>query len=322
MYHFFVFPRALKRATQETQQTVAATEPEYIETRESGYEFIEPLLECDIDYMAPRYEVLREELSSLLASRGIEEHTNLYFRDLRTGMWIGSNEDQPIAPASMTKVLTVMAAYKKAEENPEFLKEKAVYANEFSQVRNLGEQQADRQLVAGMEYSVEELVERSLLYSDNEAALVLRSLLGKQFPTYVETLESDLHMRLDGTITLRDYSHLFRLLYNASFLNREHSEIILKLLSQSDFSQGITTGVPKGVVVAHKFGFYDPPQGVDDRYRFNHCGIVYAPSNPYLLCMSVSAETLDLLNSRGLVMGEVSEHIYTWIQEQRKKVRR
>src|SRR5205085_892290 len=55
-------------------------------------------------------------------------------------------------------------------------------------------------------------------------------------------------------ISLKDYSSVFRILYNASYLNHDSSENALSLLSQSTFKNALVAGVPAETVVAHKFG--------------------------------------------------------------------
>jgi beta-lactamase class A len=87
----------------------------------------------------------------------------------------------------------------------------------------------------------------------------------------------------DSTVTVRGYSGFFRILFNASYLNKDDSEYILSLLAQSDFTDGLVAGVPSGVPVAHKFGERELSDSSLD--QIHDCGIVYYPGHPYLLCV-------------------------------------
>src|SRR5262249_32692831 len=107
------------------------------------------------------------------------------------------------------------------------------------------------------------------------------------------------------------YALFFRILYNASYLNKEDSEQALKLLSQATFKDGLIAGVDDGITVAHKFGEYaakdasgnDVP-GTDE---LHDCGIVYAPGHPYLLCVMTRGNQLTSLTT---MVAQVSQIVF------------
>ena len=286
-------------------------EPAYFETREVGYQFIEPLLECDIDYRSERYTLLEEDIQIFLQKHKLEKEANVYFRDLHTGAWIGINEKARIAPASMTKVLLLVASYKEAQENPEILQETFTYDDRFDHMRNI--EDVERRIQKGSTYTLQELVEKMVVYSDNEAAFAVRFLINRHNPTLIETLSKDLQINSDGTTTLFDYSNIFRLLYNATFLDKEYSSRALELLTHTEFQKGLAAGIPTDIVVAHKFGFYEPPPEIDDDLRFSHCGVVYQPGHPYLLCVSMPAKDYPQTQERASQTEELSRMVYQWV---------
>jgi hypothetical protein len=104
-----------------------------------------------------------------------------------------------------------------------------------------------------------------------------------QAETFQELGLIDPSAKSENTLTTRGYASLFRLLYNASFLNAEMSDKILKWLAESDYQTGLRAGVPKGVKVANKFGERSFKGG--GVKQLHDCGIVYYPSNPYLICI-------------------------------------
>jgi hypothetical protein len=100
---------------------------------------------------------------------------------------------------------------------------------------------------------------------------------------------------INTALSVREYSVLFRVLYNASYLNEEYSEKALSLLAQSEFNNGIKKSIPKNIKVANKFGERHIEN--TDVYQLHDCGIIYYPDRPYLLCVMTRGETLDILSS-------------------------
>lgn len=299
---------------KEEDVGAAYCSPNYREVRESGYEYIQPLLECDADQRAEPYEALRRDLQANLSSLDIHEDTSMYFRDLKTGMWVGINEDQVIPPASMSKMYVFLAAYKKESIEPGFFDEEFVYRNQFINQRNLDtEEYRDHILVEGETYTIKDLLERMILYSDNEAFWAVNYLLNKKYPGYMDEMSSGLLVGEDGYVSLKNFSNMFRLLYNATYLPKEESEAALTLLTKTSFTEGIVAGVPESVKVASKFGFFNPEPGIGELYRFNHCGIVYHSSRPYLLCLSIPSDTLDDFRESMKQAEDISVAVYKWV---------
>src|SRR6185436_5295057 len=85
--------------------------------------------------------------------------------------------------------------------------------------------------------------------------------------------------------TPQNYSHLFRALYNGTYLSHDASEKALELLSRTKFSDGIVAGVPKETTVSHKFGERTLSLNTSSINELHDCGIVYYPGHPYFLCI-------------------------------------
>ncbi|NCS97509.1 MAG: serine hydrolase [Candidatus Pacebacteria bacterium] len=300
-----------RKNQSESSKTVLS---DYREIRETGHRYIEPLLECDADIMSPRLQALDTEITTKMEQLHLRDATNVYYRNLRTGLWLGINENEKIAPASLSKVLILLAVYKKSEEYPALLDEEFLYANQFLFARNLDtEEYKDMVLENGKKYTVSDLVARMIKYSDNESASSLQYILNKHYPDFLQSFEQQTHMEFDGEISLKDYSNMFRMLYNASYLNRVNSEKALSLLTQSQYKMGLVAGIPNEIEVASKFGYYDPPPEAHEKFRFNQCQIVFHPENPYLLCVSSASESLPELRSAIPQLEQLSKHIYEWV---------
>lgn len=75
----------------------------------SGYEFINPMLECEPDKIFGSTEFvslekkIREYINNALNSNKATE-ISYYWRDLNLGPWIGINEQKEFTPSSLLKV--------------------------------------------------------------------------------------------------------------------------------------------------------------------------------------------------------------------------
>jgi hypothetical protein len=110
-----------------------------------------------------------------------------------------------------------------------------------------------------------------------------------------------------NSMTIHGYSGFFRILYNASYLNREMSEKALQLLSLQDFPQGIAGGVPEGIKVAAKFGEIVPENNRED-VQLHEFGIVYHPKSHYIL--GIMTQGGDFATQAELIR-DISRMIYS-----------
>lgn len=208
---------------------------------------------------------------------------SVYYRDLGDGPWFGINQDIEFNPASMMKVPVMIAWLKRAEKNPAVLKQTFLFkgAADLSAPQYFKPKQT---LESGNRYTIETLLEYMISYSDNNATSLLYSnITTDELNAVLDGM--DITNRPEGgnnATTVHGYSGFFRILYNASFLNREMSEKALQLLSHEDFPQGISAGVPKGIIVAAKFGEFESGSR-GEKKQLHEFGIVYHPKGHYIL---------------------------------------
>ena len=109
-------------------------------------------------------------------------------------------------------------------------------------------------------------------------------------------------------VSVKTYSSFFRILYTATYLNREMSEKALEMLSRAQFREGIPGKLPQKIKVAHKFG----ERGfVDSNIKQLHdCGIVYLPNSPYLICIMTKGNDFNKLRQ---VISEISLIVYNQV---------
>jgi len=310
-------------SNKEIAETKNESDGKSVEYRSGGYQFISPLLECDSGqtFYQGRIASLREKLDKLIKERFSQKKAGdiaVYFRDLRNGPWFGINEDTKFVPASLMKVPVMIAYYKLAESNPDALQKKITVSQTVPDPYDQSYKPSQK-IETGKTYTIEELIHYMIAFSDNDALTLLLQNIDRQFLIQSYT---DLGViipgakSLDDELTVREYSSFFRVLYNASYLNRTYSEQALQALSRSDFKSGIVAGLPKNIQVAHKFGerFSNAAGGgnQDDR-QLHDCGIVYLPDHPYLLCIMSKGEDFEGLSK---IIRDISQTIYEDLKEE------
>ncbi len=285
------------------------------ELRQGGYKFINPLLECIPEEGFRSSEVVRmkytiQQYIDSVKDNNSVSHVSVYFRELNNGPWFGINEEEKFSPASLLKVPILIAYLKEAESNPSILSQR-VKAKKNDVLEPITSPSVKTE--EGEEYSVEDLLFRMIAYSDNTAKDTLLEYING---APLNKVYQDLGMEIPGVrsrddyMSVKSYASFFRILYNASYLNREMSEKALELLSMVDFKEGLVAGVPRDTVISHKFG----ERGISSSnvLQLHDCGIVYYPSNPYLICVMTRGTNFGKLKE---VIRTISSKIYQEIKK-------
>jgi beta-lactamase class A len=276
-----------------------------------GYKFINPLYECNTGetYGTKELSVLKSNINGYinqLTANNSVTSVSVYFRDLNTGPWFGINEHDDFAPSSLLKVPVMMAYYKLAQSNPAILTQKITYTVDPEGVIPENFPPA-HPLVKGKTYTVEQLINQMIIGSDNVALRLLEDNIDNNQIDQV-TLDLGITTATAATPTdfmdVSEYSTLFRVLYYATYLNKDYSEKALKLLSQAEFKLGLVEALPKNILVAHKFGEREVGDGT---HQLHDCGIVYYPNHPYLLCVMTKGPNFNDLTT---TIQQISHKIY------------
>lgn len=271
-----------------------------VEKREGGYTFINPLLECsgpreifgDWEFL-PFREMIETFVKDAVKKKRAS-HVSIYFRDLTNGPVFGMNMEERFSPASLLKVPLMIAYLKMAESQPALLKKELAYDGnqDLNRAKSF---KGSRAIEPGKRYTVEELIRMMIVYSDNNAMRLLFTHMDQGFreEVYRDLGIVDRTGTGDYILSVEEYAFCFRVLFNATYLNREMSEQALRYLAQPDFPFGIIGGVPPGIIVAQKYG-----ERVRDKINdkeLHDCGIVYYPNMPYLLCVMTKGEDYRVL---------------------------
>jgi beta-lactamase class A len=279
-----------------------------LKSGQSEYKYINPLLDCaDTEIDSFVYGNIKKKINSLIknniANNKVTE-VSLYFRDLNNGPWFGYNDEEKFSPASLMKV-PLLIAYFKLSETDEDLLNKTI--NSGSAEEGLSQNiRPAKKIEANKDYTILELLNYMIRYSDNVATQILLKNISQ---SNLESIYKDLSLKMpnwgnmENYMTVKDYSSFFRILYNASYLNREKSELALNILSESIFTEGLRAGVPEDIVIAHKFG----ERILIDQKQLHDCGVVYQEKGDYLVCIMTRGNNFKEM---GQVIGEISEIIY------------
>jgi beta-lactamase class A len=275
------------------------------------YKYINPLLACELSEKkeSEEFAPLKKKFNDIIGSAKTErklDSIGIYFRELASGRWVGINQEGEYAGGSLHKVPLMIAYFKLAESQPDILSKTLTFnSNEDANDLEYIKQKGLTPLVKGRSYTIDELIRRMIVYSDNNAADLLLKNIDINLFTEVFT---DLTVPIPGTnyedsskdlIAAKTYSLFFRILYNATYLTKSLSEKALDLLAEADFPEGLMAGLPPHVMIADKFGEKTLLQSSDSikARELHDCGIIYHSVHPYFLCvMTRGGDFNDLSN--------------------------
>lgn len=275
-----------------------------IPTAQSEYKFIDPLIGLKGTLNTAKYTVMQQRVVSFISDQQNNDliTATVYFRDIHESGGFDTNPSELFTPASLNKVPVMMAYYKIAESDASILSDMLTYTGTKNS-NAIEDIKSAVQLTPGASYSVSQLIEHMIRYSDNNAAdLLTQHLSDTNHLSDYEGVFNDLGVNSDAirlfsdTITAQQYAIFLRALYNATYLDRTDSERAMKLLSETDFSEGIESGVPNDIPVAQKFGEVRliDTKGTVLGKELNNCGIIYYPGHPYLLCIMLKGKGNDV----------------------------
>jgi len=283
----------------------------------SDFDHLNPLIACEDKHHEISewdYEPLRLQLRDVIDEYSESKtvpHISVFFRDLKNGPRFGIREYENFIPASLLKVPIMIALLHQADRDPTLLDQHLTlqdkgYINDFTTAKQT------ETLELNTAYPVRVLLEKMIKYSDNNSTFLLLDKINEYgLPANSNTF-SDLgtmklmNGRIDNT-RLISLVNLYVTLYNASYLSKENSQLALKLLSQTTFTQGIVAGVPEGIRVAHKYGVDTVAEKGDE---LHDCGIVYHKSTPYVLCILTAGGDIK---AESVAIQQISRLVYTFV---------
>ena len=282
--------------------------------RRQNYEFTRPLILTNVSTEDPSLDTLKKDIGVYIDARiqeGTLQTASVYLRTARSGAWMAINEQERYSAGSLLKLPLLIYFLKESESNPSVLRKGLYFRSHFDVPRR--PEIVEQPLVPGREYTVEELLRRMIVYSDNDATILLNNFAG---PGAEGDLYDALHIARpessagDYFIGVEEYSRFFRVLFNATYLEPSLSDYALKLLSQSSFRDGLVRPLDPSIKVPRKFA----ERGTNGVNEFHEMGIVYSGKDPYLLgVMTKGRDLKDLEN----VVADVSQIVYSGLNKDR-----
>jgi len=282
-----------------------------------NYKYINPILECNSDIeQNTKLSSLKKSIEDTIKNEIYKKNisfVSVYFRDLNNGPWLGVNEEEYFSPASLIKVPILITYLKKAEDNPAVLKMELFPIVSTDSGDNIQNIKPSVSLAPDKKYTIEELLEKMIINSDNDAYNTLAdNLTSNEITKVYQDLDIDISKAFTNPngniITVKDYASFYRILFNASYLNQDMSEKALSLLAQSQYKNGLVAGVPQNINIAHKFGerkYLD-----SDETQLHDCGIIYLPKKPYLLCIMTRGNDITKASN---TIKDISAQVFQYV---------
>ena len=310
-FAYSYFSKKDNTESKSESQVASVTEDcEHHSYRLKGYQFTRPLLFAEGECESKNLSDIKSEISTKLEqlkSSGVINSASVYLRIFQNGEWTSYNSTEKFNPGSLMKVPVMMTYLKMADKNPEFLKSRIKFIPDDSYIPN--QTYNSKSIEPGKEYSVKELLNYMIVYSDNNATHLLNERMDvaifKKMFVDIGIPEPNVSDRF-YQISARDYSEFFKVLFNASYISKEMSDYALGLLANSDYKDGFLNAVPKELIVAHKFG----EGGTQQLHELHESGIFYINSKPYLLTVMTRGSELKNLPH---ILNDVSGMVYSYM---------
>ena len=235
-----------------------------------------------------------ERITEIARERNTIISGSIFYRDLNNGPWLLTGEQYEYEPASLFKVPLMIAFFQEAEKDPALLQKVITYEKAIENLPKHNVDSSNDTIQVGQSYSIEQLIEKMIISSDNAAAYLLLQNID---PTVVTNVFNDLDVPIKGLENSftpfgpRTYASFMRVLYNGTYLSKTSSEKALEILSRSTFKHGIRSGLPEGTRASLKFGVAANSDGTK---QLHECGIIYyEKANPYVLCIMTNGRDYD-----------------------------
>jgi beta-lactamase class A len=280
--------------------------------RENSFKYTRPLLLTDVGECANDLSDKLKDIQFLLnnfinekKALGNIENASVYLSAF--GQSISLNDEETYHPASLMKIPVLMTYLRAAEITPGLL-EKKLFLSKSLNDRKINF--PDEMIEPGKDYTIRELLYRTIVYSDNNADYLLYNNMQKDL---FLSLFHDLGLPMPGENSYyicraSEISKFPRMLYNASYILSEDADYALSLLAKCRFKEGMVKGIPSDVLIAHKFGEF----GIGDSYELHETGIIYYDNSPFLITVMTKGNNLKLLPG---IISDISKTVFDKIKE-------
>ncbi|TNE82046.1 MAG: hypothetical protein EP332_01850 [Bacteroidetes bacterium] len=290
-------PEKAKKETTSAQSTVKETPYRY--TRET-------LSDSDSSLTHAWLEMLNQTLDSIVNHYEAQEDIQaiaVHYCDLNTNTRVSIHPEQKFIPASLLKVPTLVGLLKLVEANKANLSDltDVPHVEDIHDYMNWEENEVYQQW-QNRPYSLAELADIMVRFSDNRATLAILYYIDGKQPGFLEETEDQLQAKIPNSATntediilVTHLSGIYNALYNHNFLNYEHSEMALKMLSNSQYKAGFKKAIPATVQLAHKHGIRINQNAPANGFpiQLHETGIIYVAGRPFILSVMTKGRNID-----------------------------
>ena len=287
-YTYFKHEELVDDGMNQSQQNC----PYKIE-RLKGYKYIRPLIYVQSECESPSLSNIHQELQTAIDNYkqiGILTSASVYLRVFGHGDWTCINDTETFRPGSLMKVPELITFLRENELHPGSLDRIVKFEHPFPLLKN--PVYTSKSIEVGKSYSIRELLHYMISYSDNNATMLLNSIINSDMFRHTFTdlgLKEPVITATDYPVTSKDYSLFFEELYNAGYLTIEDSESAFELLSTCNFTQGLVAGLPPGTTIAHKFG----EAGNGNIHELHESGIIISGNKRYQITIMTKGSDLS-----------------------------
>ncbi len=287
--------------TEQTQVTLIRSSDSRVN------QYVRPVRSYDVTRINARLSPRERALAEFITRQNYSTRrgtVSVYVEDLTDATAFGFRADETYTPASLLKIPLAMAA--RSDNNGRYsLSAESMNENSGEYFRS-----DKRALVAGRQYSFENVLSAMLVSSDNNARTLIAATVGGD--NAIKNVFDELQIAYpsaDPMLSPRQYAGIIRALVNGTYAGDQQSEYILRLLAESDFVFGMRAGIPSGVPVASKFGEHTVYGAGNQLHRseLHECGVIYAEVRPFILCVMTKGQNLA---QQADVIREVSRFVY------------
>lgn len=309
--YYFVHKKDLSNSQNNIEELKSelsnSNNSDYKIKRMKGFNYINPILFVDDKYESEDLNTIKQSVTTVIDNykkMGILTSASFYIKEFNSNGWTGINTTEKFFPGSLMKIPLMVTILKMEELNPGFLNKEIQYSQKYSYTKHPNYK--SKSIVLGQKYSIKELLNYMIEYSDNDATTLLFNNMNmaqyKKVFTDIGLVAPDITAQ-NYPLTSREISYYMRILYNATYLNQKNSEYATELLQKCNFNEGLKSGLPNSVRVAHKFG----EAGDQNEQQLTETAIVYLNNYPYVLTIMTKGKDYKQLPQ---IAREISSIVY------------
>ncbi len=264
------------------------------------------------------------EIQKRIAATGAD--VAIYFRSLDGKSDWALRADDPFHAASTMKIPVMIELFHQVKQGKVKLDDPLPIKNEFHSIVDgsayalnpADDSEAELYKAAGQTRSLRQLCELMITVSSNFATnLLIEKLAEENIRAAVHQLGADgmnvlrgvedgkaFEKNLNNTTTARGLGILLQSIADGTAVDAESSHAMIAILQRQKFNEGIPSGLPPGISVAHKTG---------EITKIHHDAAIVFAKRPYVLVILVRG-LADKKDSSALMV-EISKTLYQATQQ-------